>query len=317
VLLGGPVLALVALDRAIVLSTSHWEWVAREVPPLLLDPYRVEGLVRSAAPGPQNVVIVGDSTAEMAFDAERLDRRFAGQRLRFLKLTIGGGPAASYAMLAEPIDGLDPSAVILMVSGPAVRGREYRDHIYTYDVRVVPELFSFAEVFENVSFHVDGLIRQSHVLARHRRALQRVALVRLGQLSWARLRIEHDRRLLAEMFREGPGQRWMRGDEPDLYPNPNTRAVELLARRFGRGGSTFIVVEAPAPPTVRLLGAREKRARFRSYLGELAELHGFSFLSADAFPTFKEDDFEDMVHLNARGRRVFTRQMIQHLRAVL
>ena len=75
-----------------MLWRGHWEWVAREVPSQILDPYRIEGLLRSTAPGPRNAFLLGDSTMDAGADVERLDRAFEDRGLRFRTLTVGGTP---------------------------------------------------------------------------------------------------------------------------------------------------------------------------------------------------------------------------------
>jgi hypothetical protein len=129
----GPVLALTAADRAIVSWRAHWLWVAREVPPLALDPYRLEGILRTTPPGRENVVLLGNSVAEQGFDGPALERRFAARGLRFPKLTLGGAPALTFGMLARDVAALEPALAVLVIAPPSLRSEGYEDHVFTYD----------------------------------------------------------------------------------------------------------------------------------------------------------------------------------------
>jgi hypothetical protein len=318
ILVGGPILVLVAIDRVVVLSNSHWEWVAHEVPPQLLDPYRVEALLRIAEPGAHNVAILGNSTAEEIFDAESLQRGFAERGLRFHKLTIGGATTLSFGMLAPAVLALDPSAVILMVDVASVRGDEYLDGVPIYDVRAVPELFSATELIAEAGFHLDGLVGQAHVMARHRRAMQRALLVTLGRLSWERMRLDIMRGQWTELLQgERSAPAWAQNRDPTPYPNPNTRAIELLARRLRERDATFIVMEAPLHPAMALITGERRRGAFHNTLRALADEHGFAFQAAEDLPTLGEEHFKDMFHVNESGRSFFTERVTETLRGAL
>ena len=316
-LIAGPVLALVALDRAVVLWDGHWAWAAGAVPPLALDPYRLEATLRSTPPGPQNVLILGNSVAEMGFDREALEERFRGSGLRFPKLTIGGAPAASFGMLAPAIAELAPRAVVYVTSAPALRSDDFLDHVYSYDLRAVPALFPGAEPLQEPRFHLEGLAGQLHVLARHRRALQRALLVRLDRLSWQTLQTQMDlRRLERAIDGRDALQTWV-ADDPDVYPNPNTRALAYMQRTFRAAGTAFIVLDAPMHPIPMMLGIGERVAAYRRHLAELAAAEGFALLDERQVPQLDEDEFLDWVHANERGRQRLTARLGDYLTEAL
>jgi hypothetical protein len=297
---------------------AHWAWVAREVPPLVLDPYRLEGILRSTPPGRQNVALVGNSIAEMAFDRAALEERFAERGLRFPKLTLGGSPALSFGMLADDIAGLEPTLAFYVVTPPSLRSRNYEDHVYTYDASAVAELFTPAEVLANPRFHIDGAAGQLHVLARHRRAMQRAALVRLGRLRWEDLELDAARLRLRHMV-DGVDQwqSWLAEREPDVYPNPNTRALGRLARRLRESGGRLVVMEAPSHPIQKLLVPRARREAAHAELERLAAEDGFTLVSQAELPALGEDDFGDWVHANARGRERLTTFLAEYLSKML
>lgn len=286
---------------------AHWAWVAREVPPLVLDPYRLEGLLRTTPPGPANVALLGNSVTEMAFDRAALETRFAERGLRFPKLTLGGAPALSFGMLADDVAALGPRLAVYLVSAPSLRSRGYEDHVYTYDAFALAELFTPAELLANPRFHIDGAAGQLHVLARHRRALQRAALVRLGRLTWRDLeRDAHWIRMQHMQQGADQWQTWLAEREPDVYPNPNTRALGRLARRLREGGGRLVVMEAPLHPIQALLLPRKRIEAARAELSRLALAEDFTLLRKEDLPELGEDDFSDWVHANARGRERLT-----------
>lgn len=303
----GPVLALVAVDRAIVHWRAHWAWVAREVPPLALDPYRLEGILRSTAPGRQNVLLLGNSVTEQGFDGGALEQRFAQRGLRFPKLTLGGAPALTFGMLAQPIAELEPTLALLVVSPPSLRSEGYEDYVYAYDAREVPELFSAREWLATPRFHIDGFAGQLHVLARHRRAMQRAALVWMGTLDWYGLEHEEAKARIGRML-DGADmlQAWLQQPVPDAYPNPNTRALGVLAQRLREHGARLVVLEAPSHPIQALLLPPERIAAAHRELEQLAAEDDFALVTREELPPLDEDDFSDWVHASARGRERLT-----------
>jgi hypothetical protein len=305
VILGGPILLLFLVDRAIVLWRGHWEWVAREVPTQILDPYRLEGILRTTAPGRQNVFLLGDSTMDAGADVEGLDRAFEAQGLRFRTLTIGGSPALAFGFLARPIAALQPSTVVLLVSPYGVRSRNFLETTYTYDARAVPDLFTTREVVADPSFHLEGVAEQSNVLFRHRRAMQQALAIRAGTRHWRDLQRDVLRAGIRQSLGASPFLKWVRGG-PDVYPNPNTRAIARLARLVRAQGGRLIVVETPGHPLTRLFVRPERAAAFRGTMRAMAAAGHFTFVSGEALPTFELEDFRDQTHLNDRGRRSFT-----------
>ena len=290
----------------------------REVPPLVLDPYRLEGLLRATPPGPANVVLLGNSVTEMAFDRAALEARFRDRGLRFPKLTLGGSPALSFGMLADDVAALEPALALYVASPPSLRSRDYEDHVYTYDAGALAELFTPADVLANPRFHIDGAAGQLHVLARHRRAMQRAALVRLGRLEWgdlereaAWIRVQHMQAGVDQW------QTWVAEREPDAYPNPNTRALGRLARRVREAGGRLVVMEAPLHPVQALLLPRGRIAAARDELARLAAADGFTLLRKEDLPALGEDDFQDWVHANARGRERLTAFLADYLARTL
>jgi hypothetical protein len=313
-LIGGPILLLWGADRAIVLSRPHWEWVAREVPPQLLDPYRIEGILRTTPPGRRNVFLLGDSTMEASADVGALNRAFAAEGLRFRTLTIGGTPTVAFGFLAHPIAALRPSVAVLLVSPHSVRSENFLDSTYAYDARAVPDLFTARQVVADGSFHLEGLAEQSNVLFRHREAMQQAAAVRWGSGNWRRLTRERLREGLRQSLQGGGILRWLRKREPETYPNPNTRAIELLARLLRAEGGRLVVIESPIHPLTGLFMRPERLEAFRGLLRGMAKRDGFIFVSAGELPEFELEDFRDQTHLNDRGRRAFTGALEKILR---
>ncbi|MBW2715135.1 MAG: hypothetical protein JRD03_03620 [Deltaproteobacteria bacterium] len=272
----------------------------------MLDPYRVEGLLRSTPPGRQNVPILGNSVAEFGFDVAVLEQRFAAADLRFPKLTIGGAPALTFGMMADDVVALKPRAVILLVTAPSLRSRGYLDHVYTYDVDAAAELFTPEEALSEPRFHLHGVLRQLNVFARHRSSLQRALLVQTGHMEWADLH-SHVKRIRIRHMMDGSDawQTWIRDRTHDELDNPNTRALGHLARRLRELNAPLIVVEAPVHPVPKLLSAKRLKS-YHERLSELAEIGVFTLISTDELPTMDEGDFSDMIHASPQGRARLT-----------
>jgi hypothetical protein len=288
------------------------------VPPLVLDPYRLEALLRTTPPGRTNVVLLGNSITENGFDRDALEVRFASRGLRFPKLTLGGAPALTFGMLAESIAALEPALAVYVASPPSLRSRGYLDHVYAYDAAAAAALFEPAEWLAEPRFHIDGVAGQLHVLARHRRAMQRSLLVRFGRLSWRELAREGHRARMRHVY-EGVDQfqSWLAEREPDVYPNPNTRALGHLARLLRERGGRLLVIEAPAHPIQAVLVSRQRLAAASEALRQLAGAEGFELVGRERLPALDEDDFGDFVHTNARGRERFTAFLADTLEPML
>lgn len=307
----GPILGLVVLDRAVTLSSAHWAWAAREVPRGLLDPYRVEAVLRSIAPGRRNVFVLGDSVIDSALDTERLNEALKDTGRRYTVLRIGGAPTATFGFLANQVASLDPSDIILEVSGYTLRSSEFTSQIYDYDVRVVRDMFTWREILAEPGFHLAGLAGQANVFFRLRHSLQRALAVRLGLTTWARVRMEQ-LRLQIELSRgEGPLRRWIHHREGDTYPNPNTRAIGVLARKARARGIALIVLETPYHPHLRMLVGESRFRALRAELSRLAREEGFTYVRSEDMVDLGLDDFEDHTHLNETGRRIFTDAAIE------
>lgn len=302
-LLVGPLALLVAADRALVLWPAHWIWVARELPPRIFDPYRVEAQLRATPPDRRNVPILGNSIAERGIDETALERRFAQVGLRFPKLTIAGSAALTFGILAEAVADLEPRAVIFVSSPPALTSQVDLDRVYAYDVRALAELFSAVEILDEASFHVRGLAGELSIFARHRRAVLRAALVRLGIRPWKQDRPEAERGQPRERgLGDDTWRAWMSRPVPDSHPNPNTRALVRLGRVLRERGARLVVLDAPVRPSGLLEGAGSRVDSYRSALRALAEAEGFELLDSDQLLELREDDFADSIHLNEAGR---------------
>jgi hypothetical protein len=305
------------MDRAVVLWDAQWAWAAREIPALVLDPYRVEGLLRTTPPGRQNVPILGNSVAEFGFDVAVLEQRFAAADLRFPKLTIGGAPALTFGMMADDVVALKPRAAILVVTAPSLRSRGYLDHVYTYDVDAAAELFTPEEALSEARFHLHGVFRQLSVFARHRSSLQRSLLVHTGHMEWADLHSHVKRTRIRHMLDGSDAwQTWIRDRTHDELDNPNTRALGYLARRLRELNAPLIVVEAPVHPVPKLLSAKRLKS-YHERLSELAETGAFTLISTDELPTMDEDDFKDMIHASPQGRARLTDFIAERLEDTL
>ncbi len=305
-----------AADRALVLSDAHWRWVVREVPPQILDTYRIEGLYRTTAPG--TALILGNSTAEEGFDTAVLEDEFADRGLRFAKLTLGGSSLVSFGLLSEQIAAIDPPLVILMATAGSARGRDYQDSVYMYDIRSALQLFTSQEVWQSPDLHLRGLLRQSHVFARNRHAMQRSLAVALGWEHWWRMRLGIQQYQLRLMLAGVPVRRFQkRMTRKALYPNPNTRSITRLARQARVRGGSFILVEAPVHPMMKGYTGDRRQAEFREVAERRAQRDDFPFVTANEFPPFDESDFKDLIHLGSSGRDRFTARFAEILREIL
>ena len=318
-LLGAPLLLLAIVDRAVVLSGPHWRWVALEVPSGLLDPYRVEAILRTTDPGPQNVFILGDSTAAATLDTAALEHELDGRGLRFRTLSIGGAPTLTFAFLLNQILVLQPSAIILFVSPYALRSRHFYEYVHPYDARVVRDLFTLQEVLDNAGFHLAGLFGQVNILFRHRRSMQYAAAVRLEMNSWGALKAEQLRAELGIFAgaAQGPLQTWMKDRAPDSYENPNARALDLIARRCGELGVKLLIVETLMQPTTALVVGEERGQTFRARVRAIADARGVAFMTRAELPALQDRDFADHMHMNERGRQQVSGGVAARLREIL
>jgi len=322
-LLLGPLLALFVLDRGLVGWDAQWRWAAERIPPQTLDTYRVEAILRTIPRG--SVLILGNSTAEDAFDTDLLEEAYAHRGLHFAKLTIGGSPAVNFGMLARAIDEVDPAAVILMTTTSGTGDESWKDKVVVYDVWRAMDLFTPAEILSDLGLHASGVIKQSHVLARHHYALQLTALNAMGRYPFWRLqfRIARAQFLRYMKPRLVPVEDQVAGGNDDgaeepspyakpfVYPNPNSRAIELLARDAARRGTPFILVESPLLPILAGTRIAERSVDFGTYVKEISDVYDIDFIPRGELPPFVREDFKDQVHLGESGQLKFTERFIE------
>ncbi len=304
----GPVLALVVVDRAIVHWRAHWAWVAREVPPLALDPYRLEGILRSTAPGRQNVLLLGNSVTEQGFDAAALEQRFAERGLRFPKLTIGGAPALTFGMLAAPIAALEPTLALLVISPPSLRSRGYEDYVYAYDAREVPELFSAREWLADATLPHRRLRRPAPRVgppspgdaARGAGVAGRASI---GSTS------KTQRASSASNTCSTARTCSRRGCSSRSPTRIRTRTRARSASSRSASASTARASSCSRRRAIRsrrCCSRRERIAAAHQELAQLAAEDDFALVTREELPPLDEDDFGDWVHASARGRERLT-----------
>lgn len=312
-------LVVIGLDRLVVSWDAHWRY-ASQIPPLLVDPYRLEGRLRSTAPGPQNLLVVGNSTAEFSVDETLLETHFDEQGLQVTKLTTGGVPTLNFGLLAEKLLALEPRAVLLVTSVSGLRADDFLDDVAAWNLRDATALFSLDEILEEPRFHLDGLVRSLNVFARHRRSMQLAVAVELGLDNWELMRAYQVR---DEMMRglanpeAALDHSWLGGKEKRVWENKNTQALSYLAERLSEIGAKLVVVAAPPHPTTRLLGASqlaELEAELKRLAGRGA---GFTYLEFAQLPKLRTKHFEDMVHTNERGAAKFSTALALALEPLL
>jgi hypothetical protein len=306
----GPLLALAIVDLGIARSSALWSWVANDFPRRLDDHYRAEALLRTLPAGREQVLLFGNSRADDSVDTAELAKRFADRGLAFHNLTVVGSGIVDVAMRAPAIASAAPGVALVMIDPASLRQEVVSDETFAYDTGVAARVFSVAEIAAEPDFHVTGVAGQLHVLARHRRSLQNTLLIGLGLESFPRLRFE----LMKRARREQKQERnafvvWMKSREPDVWPNCNTRALEVLGERMREAGVRLIVVEAPAHPILIAPGIAPRIVAFEAEVARLAEKHGFEFLPATRFPELDTVHFKDLMHANENGRAVFTRAL--------
>jgi hypothetical protein len=101
-------------------------------------------------------------------------------------------------------------------------------------------------------------------------------------------------------------QTWLKEPGPDVYPNPNTRALGVLAARLRARGSKLVVLEAPLHPVQVLLIPPDRIARADDELALLAAEDDFTLVTRSELPALEEDDFVDWAHASERGRERLT-----------
>lgn len=310
-LLGVPLLVLIAVDRAVVASDALWRWAAQEVPRVAWAPLRVEGLLRTTQPGPTNLLVLGNSSADYGIDEGALARGLEPRRFRVVNLTVPGTRPLQFAMLARDLAALEASVAVLVTDPAALSERDVVGGVWAYDVPAAYAVFGTRGFLAEPIFHLRGLARQLHVLVRHRKAFQDASLVALGLTSWDERHAQIIRRAPAEEQdpEEVPWMRWFRGEVEVAYPNPGLDAIAYLSRTLGVRGTRVFVVESPANPIIAISYARTRADRFRSELTAHGAAHDYTFMGAPDLGELEVEDFDDMIHLNAAGQARFTEQL--------
>jgi hypothetical protein len=100
----------------------------------------------------------------------------------------------------------------------------------------------------------------------------------------------------------------------EMGAGPHVRVQRELIRstvaRLRRQGVQVVVAEGPLHPAAALLYDANLRADFLALADGLREEFGVSFLPLEEFGSLPPSDFGDLLHLNARGAKRFTRVVV-------
>jgi poly-D-alanine transfer protein DltD len=96
----------------------------------------------------------------------------------------------------------------------------------------------------------------------------------------------------------------------ELKQSPSFRSLELLLKHLTTRQTRVVLVNMPLHPLLNALVPEERRRILRE---RLRSLESREVTVLDYQDKFENEDFIDLVHLNARGRRRFTEAMREFL----
>jgi hypothetical protein len=70
------------------------------------------------------------------------------------------------------------------------------------------------------------------------------------------------------------------------------------------------VIELPLHPGSRGLYDPTIRSEFRAFIARVAREDGFGFVGLDAQPTYRDEVWKDLTHLNPVGAQILTREIV-------
>jgi len=107
----------------------------------------------------------------------------------------------------------------------------------------------------------------------------------------------------------------------EMGAGPHVRVQQQLIRstvaRLRAAGVQVVVAEGPLHPDAALLYDTRLRDDFLAFADALRAEFGIRLLQVEAFGGLSATDFGDMLHLNARGARRFTRVVVDAVSQVL
>jgi hypothetical protein len=272
------------------------------------DLFRRDRVLRQVADAPGAVLLDGSSNLDRAVDLKVLNEAFAGEDVRFLKVTFSLAQVGEHYGEVGRLIAVRPRLVILMLAGPDSLSRPYGDP------RRLPSLFDPS---------VAPLLRPEWGFRQWWRLRREVAWAGLNRASTAfRYRVLLRRRALGKakplpssIGAAGWFWQWPRESRAPLLAY-NKRFFSAYVERLRRAGVRVVVVDdlhAPLP-TRRGLWAAPVLEEYRAFLEGESRRLGFPLLRYDAFSFLRKEHFRDVRHMEPESAPVFTRFLAGEIR---
>lgn len=260
------------------------------------------------------VFLVGPSNAREGINAGALNQAFAEQGVEFFNLGASSFQMSDLYQWRARIAAARPDAILYLVN-PQVffkTNEVERKTTLIFDPSIVPWLVRYlpAEtIWRDRAKYLDGALGYLSRLYRFRLLLRRLSDRRAAggsfrerpvqffykaRLSEAQLRVVLKKYVKADYFEDDPETRMQRAlFEPTL---------EYLKDK----GVRVIFVEFPLHPSAGGIYRPEYYRRFRDRMLGSRERLAYDFVPVEELPVFTKEDYYDLVHLGAPGRKKLT-----------
>ena len=302
----------VGSDRLLRNSTAFWRFCARYSNSTHGRPLEIEASLALLEPGTLDLAVLGDSIAQSDLSVPRLAQGLGMATDRVLDLHLPAGSPVELAMMAPELVRALPRVVVLLAPVWILYETTEADDMRFYSPSMAPRLFSTREILADHTAHVSNALASTHVVVRHRDRLRRaIGAAATGRSPDSDLPddLAHSPNAQPEAAAPSIGRR-----QP-ICPNPQTRAIAVLAERLQARGTSFTVVSTPS------LDERGHRPflldTLDACLASMAAESGFLHIPSTEFHQPEAGEFSDPSHMNLVGRMRFTDELTRRIAPTL
>lgn len=300
-------------DLMLTRSSAFWKFCRKRADTRQTRPLKIEAILRSRSPENVRIVFTGSSIVGSNISKKMIANRLGIPAYQVVKIALPGGTDLEWAMIYPRLIRLRPKLVVHLSTVWSLFDRLEWGTVRFYDPAAAYALLNWSELLKDFKHHASGTLGALHVVIRHRDSLRRILFEQPVP----------DSRKKAPDNQKTPGgtdarriklKRIRARSEINDFrcPSIQTRAIDLMAKTLIEHNIGFIAVSAPIS---NRWGRRpDLRNKMNECLSSRAKTQGYGFVPNSDPKRFESTDFRDRFHMNSKGRKKFTADLIDHIK---
>lgn len=324
----GSIVLFFIIQSMVEKSETFWRFCYFFSDPLVDDAIRLEAQLRTISPGDEQktIFLTGSSQTREDFDVDYLNREFKKAHTTFYSLGVSGNASPiEMFMLKEKLLARKPEVLIYVpFVGTFYSSYDFRKMKYYFNPVILPYLVKYVGI-KNILTHphlrtyfIDSFLGRATIFYQYRESIGRILLRAMRHYTHIERQGAPERYAYKTNKPRAYFEREIKKARESKYrPTPYTALSKSLFTLFAKHviaqGVKLIVVTGPVHPLIKMCYKREIDADYEHFLSGQAHNLGFVYLPESQLPSFKEEEFVDFTHLNASGRKRFSRFIKSYL----